>query len=101
MTFGLSPNDWALLNQHVLEPFKKMGLIVWVFGSRARGEQQKFSDIDLLYKIPSGKTLPIGAISHIKEAVENSNITIKVDIVAEEDLAESYRASVLKDRILV
>ena len=45
--------------------------------------------------------VPMSLIAKIQEDVENSSLPIKIDLVAEADLAESYRESILRERISV
>lgn len=99
MKFGLSQSELALLNEILLVPLKKYHARIWIFGSRARGDHQKFSDVDVLYSLPKGTTLPPGFLFTLKDDLVDSNLPYKVDVVCEEDLAEGYRDSVMKDRI--
>ena len=96
-SFGLEPQHRVLLEKLVLAPLRAMGCQVWVFGSRARGDYKKFSDLDLLIEgQPSAQLL-----GEICENLEESSLPIKVDLVVESNLAESYRPNVLRDRILI
>lgn len=99
MNFGLSSLEYQLLHDLALEPLRKAGARIWIFGSRARGDQKPFSDIDILIELGSDSHLPPGLLSQIKEAVEESRLPYKVDFVNITDLAESYRQGVLQDRI--
>ena len=101
MIQGLTQAENELLEHLAIRPLKEMGCEVWVFGSRARGDHRKFSDIDLLFKLPVGQTLPHGFVSELHEALEESNLVYKVDLVEEKDLAESYRDGVFKNRVLL
>ncbi len=91
--FGLTPSDWEIVRTTCIDPLKKLGVKVWVYGSRARGDHKKFSDLDILYHGNPG-----AVIHSIKEALEESRLTIKVDLVSADDLAESYRSNIFKDR---
>lgn len=97
--FGLKKEQYQTLAVLAIEPLKNAGCRVWVFGSRATGEFQKFSDIDLLYEAP--EELALSFIFKIKSALQDSDFPIKVDIVNLKNLAESYREGVLKSRIEV
>lgn len=99
MNYGISKSDFEILQNVIINRLKKHSAEVWIFGSRARGDHQKFSDVDLLYSMPSPINLPPGFISEIIEDIENSNFPYKVDLVNTNDLAESYRPSILKDRV--
>jgi predicted nucleotidyltransferase len=98
MKYGLTVEQYELLNKLCLTPLKLINTKVWIFGSRARGDYKKFSDIDLLF---DNSKVPKAVIGKIIEDLENSNLPYKVDLVAESDLAESYRDQVHKDKILI
>lgn len=97
MKYGLEDRQWELLETLVIQPLKKAGAQVWIFGSRATGRNHKFSDIDILY---SGE-IPSSLISRILEDAEESTLPIKLDLVAAGNLAESYKESVLRERQLL
>ena len=101
MKFGLSNHEFEVLNKLVIDPLKKQGLKVYVFGSRAKGKHHQFSDIDIMYVNEDLKNISSKNISEIKESIEESNFPIKVDLVNWDDLAYSYKPSVLAVRILV
>lgn len=96
--FGLTDDEKLLLENLVIQPLKKQGCRVWIFGSRATGQHQKFSDIDILFEKPLNQSLPPGFLSTIIENAENSRLNYKVDLVDNENLAESYRPSVMASR---
>ena len=95
--FGLEDRHWLVMENLVLKPLQRQGCTVFVFGSRARGDHGKFSDLDLLIE---GEA-PEGLLRSIKDALEDSNLPIKVDLVRARDLADSYRVSVEHDRVKV
>lgn len=97
MKFGLTGPQYELLEELLVKPLNKMGAKVWIFGSRARGDQKKFSDIDILFE--SSHEISLGQLSQLREALEESDLPYKVDIVNVHDLADSYRNNVLKDRV--
>ena len=96
--FGLEPEHWAIVERLLIHPLKSSGAEVWVFGSRVRGTHQKFSDLDVLYE---HSTLRGGQLAEIEEALVESSLPIKVDLVDVRDLAVSYRASILSERMRV
>lgn len=100
MTFGLEQRHWEAIERLVIAPLKAQGAHVWVFGSRARGDHKPFSDLDILFKLPGG-SLASHLRAQMVEELEQSNLPIKVDVVAEEDLAQSYIQQILTDRIQV
>ena len=95
--FGLSQPHWELLTKLLFRPVKEAGGRVWIFGSRARGDYRQFSDLDVLIGGPITRDL----ISTIGEQLEESTLPIRVDLVLEPDLAETYHAGVMKERVEV
>lgn len=93
--FGLTTEHQQLLTDILLAPLKQRGCSVFVFGSRARGDYKKFSDLDILIEGEVSTTL----LSRIRESLEESTLPFRVDIVSMQDLADSYRAGVLRDRV--
>lgn len=99
MKFGIKEDQWEMIDQLLVQPVKKQGGRIWIFGSRARGDYRTFSDLDVL--VNSDLPFPAGFLSKIKQDLEESRITIKVDLVEFEDLAETYKENILRDRILI
>jgi predicted nucleotidyltransferase len=93
--FGLSQPHWELLTKLLLQPIKEAGGRVWIFGSRARGDYRRFSDLDVLI---AGPITP-NRISSIGEQLEESTLPVQVDLVLEPNLADAYRTGVLKERV--
>jgi len=100
MKFGLEDRHWQTIQSELIQPLKMLGAEVWIFGSRARGDHKPFSDLDVLYKAKA-QEISLATIGKIQEALTTSNLPIKVDIVADNDLVESYRNSAILDRIEV
>lgn len=94
MKWGLEDRHVSLLEEMLLKPLTKTGASLWVFGSRARGDHQKFSDLDVLVD----GALPASLLSSIREQLEESSLPITVDIVPLNELAESYKKKVLSER---
>ena len=97
MTFGLSEKHFQIVQDLAINPLKLQGAHIWIFGSRARGDHRPFSDLDILFK--ANRPLPSGLLGKINESLEESHLPIKVDIVEESDLAESYKENVFRDRV--
>jgi len=96
-TFGLTPDNWKRIIQLVVDPLKQIGAKIYVFGSRARGDHQEFSDLDLL--VESESPLPIYLLSQIRSQLEESRLPIKVDVVDIHELADSFKGNVLRERV--
>lgn len=90
--------EFDILNEVMISRLKKAGAQVWIFGSRARGDHKKFSDVDLLYEFPSQATPPSGLIFSVKADLDESRFSFLVDLVTAQDLAESHKDQVLRDR---
>lgn len=92
--FGLSDKDFTFIVQTLVNPIQAQGGKVFCFGSRAREDNKKFSDLDLLIR---GDDSLKPLLFKIQETLEESNFPYKVDIVFEKELAESYRENVEKE----
>ncbi len=92
--FGLNEAEIRLVSSLVLAPLKNLGARVWIFGSRARGDQTSFSDVDILFD----GNISRADLSMIKEAIEESRFPYKIDLVNITDIAESYRDQILRER---
>lgn len=95
MKFGLSDKEYEFIQLNVIEPLSKSGSKVWCFGSRARGDYHKFSDLDLM--IENGNHLD-QQIASIREFLTKSNFPFKVDLVLLSEFADSYRKNYEKEK---
>lgn len=95
--FGLTAQHEQVLTDILIAPLLKQGASIFVFGSRARGDYRKFSDLDILVE----GVVPESLLSRIRESLEESSLPFRVDIVSLHDLADSYRAGVLRDRVAI
>ncbi len=71
----------------------------WAYGSRVRGDNRKYSDIDLVL-------LPQTAISFeklcdLRAAFEESDLPISVDLNCWDDITESFRDIIRSDHAVV
>ncbi len=81
-----------------MNPLKNQGATVWVFGSRARGDHQEYSDLDLMVSAGDDISSQVGKI---QELLEEENFPFKVDIVEDKNFAGSYRDSFDRDKVLL
>ena len=95
MRFGLTDQQFAFIDQKVVRPLAAKGAAVFCFGSRARGDHQPFSDLDLMVESSSKTDLNLEAIA---EELSSSNFPLKVDLVHILDFADSYKDSYLAER---
>jgi uncharacterized protein len=68
-----------------------------LFGSRARGDARQWSDIDLA--IESKQALLPEILSALREAFEDSNILLNVDVVDLRDASVEIRNAVLREGV--
>lgn len=97
MKFGLSLVQYKFLEDIIIKPLKSHHARVWIFGSRAKGTQQPFSDVDLMFELT--QALPKGFIFEITSLLEESNFQYKLDLVNKDEVAKSYQADIEKSKI--
>jgi len=68
---------------------------VFIFGSRAKGKAKKYSDYDI--EILGKKPLPSYLKVLIEEALEESDLPFKVDIVDFFNVSEDFKKVALKN----
>lgn len=87
----LDEDDKKLL----LEILSRYPYYFYVYGSRVKGCSKRYSDIDICYF----DDIPRDKVYEIIEALEESNITIKVDLVAISDLSKEFFKMIEKDLV--
>ena len=97
MRFGLTQEQSNFIQDNVVAPIAKLGGRVFVYGSRARGDHKRFSDLDLMVEFNSSL---YPSLAHIQELLQNSNFPYKVDLVPYPEFAEAYRKSYQKEKVL-
>lgn len=89
MEINIDPRDLAeikaILMQHLIPSSQ-----VWVFGSRIGDRVKPYSDIDLAIDL-DGKTMPLRLSSQLAHTFEESNISIKVDVVDYNNIDVSFK----------
>lgn len=73
---------------------------IGLFGSYARGESTKNSDIDIIYEIEKNKKFSMFAYLKLSQFLEE-NLQTKVDLVREATIKESLKNYIAKDVIYV
>ncbi len=79
----------------ILETFKDDDIMIMLFGSRARRDFDRRSDIDI--GILPGKRYDSKKLIFLKEKFENMNIPYNVDIVDISKVSEIFRKKALKE----
>jgi predicted nucleotidyltransferase len=69
----------------------------YAFGSRIKGTQRKFSDLDICFM----DNIPGHILSHIREDFEESNLPFTVDIVDWNSCDEKFRAQIKPDLTVI
>jgi predicted nucleotidyltransferase len=77
-TIDLLPADRGILRD-VLAACLPCGVAVWAFGSRVAGTARRYSDLDLA--LEGAEPLAPGVLRGLEEALSESDLTIKVDVV--------------------
>ena len=69
-----------------------------IFGSYARGEQKKSSDVDILIKFSPNATLFdfVGEGNYLEEKLK-----IKVDVVSEKGIRPEWRSNIIKGALKI
>lgn len=88
----------ARLKSLILSLLEDEPVKIIVFGSRARKDSHRSSDVDIGL-IPHGK-LSIGKITELKEKIEDLNIPYKVEIVDFSQVSESFRKEAFKEVVV-
>lgn len=89
-----------LQNKKKLEKFCRDNGITYLglFGSYARGEQKKNSDIDLLYKLKKGKKITLFGLADLKIGLEKI-LKKKIDFVGKNNIYARLKPYINKDLI--
>jgi uncharacterized protein len=96
VTLDLKPADRdhlsALLARHL------PGVAVWAFGSRVDGRAKPASDLDLVAWVPPAW---IRRVPDLREALEESPISIRVDLHVWRELPEAFRANIHSNHLVL
>jgi hypothetical protein len=75
-----------------------MNVRLYLFGSWARGEERRSSDIDLAIDYTS--PLPPYLLAQLREALEESTVPYRVDVVDLTQVDEAFKDTVKKEGIV-
>jgi predicted nucleotidyltransferase len=81
-----------MVRRILLKRLKKYNTRIYLFGSMARGEVRRTSDIDIAV-LPVG-SLPDGVFSQIREDLENSRVPYRVELIDLGKASPSFSAHV-------
>jgi len=88
----------SIIKEAVVASLKDDKVKIILFGSRARGDNNRCSDVDIGI-IPFGK-FKEERITLLKEKVENLNIPYKVEIVNLSEVSEEFKTEAMKDAVV-
>ncbi len=69
----------------------------YAFGSRAKGREKRFSDLDLCFT----DSIPYNVQAHIDEDFEESDLPFKVDIIDWNSMSPDFQERIRQDLVLV
>jgi predicted nucleotidyltransferase len=78
----------AMLNRHL--PKSE----VWAYGSRVNGDCHDASDLDLVVRNPAALDTALPDLSDLKDALVESNLPIRVDLVDWARIPETFRREI-------
>lgn len=94
---SLQQSDWCellrILKSYVPE------YIVWAFGSRVSGTAKPYSDLDIA--IIAEEPLPMECMATIKDAFDESDLPIRVDVVDWAATSDSFREIIKQDYVVI
>ena len=76
---------------------KKYPYTFYAYGSRVKGNNRKFSDLDLCYR----ENIPMKIIAEIRENLEASSLPYRVDLVFWNDLSSRFQKLIEGDLFLI
>jgi predicted nucleotidyltransferase len=82
----------AILREHL-----SADATVWVFGSRATGRARRYSDLDLA--IDAGRPLSLDETARLREAISDSDLCYRVDIVDWQAIGDHFRSLIAAARL--
>ncbi|MEA3331226.1 MAG: nucleotidyltransferase domain-containing protein [Campylobacterota bacterium] len=72
----------------------KTPLEIWAYGSRVNGDAHDTSDLDLVVLTESKKKLDIDELINFKEALQNSNIPILIQVLDWNRIPDSFHENI-------
>jgi predicted nucleotidyltransferase len=74
---------------------------VWAYGSRVNGDGHEASDLDLVVRQPANLKQETSALREAKEALVESNLPIRVDMVDWAHIPESFHREIEQAYVVV
>jgi predicted nucleotidyltransferase len=92
----LSPAELSIVRE-ILRSHLPPGTRAWVFGSRATASARRYSDLDLA--IEGEKPLSLDVMGDMAEALSESDLPCKVDVIDLRSVDPAFRALIERDMI--
>lgn len=96
---AIQPRHLALLRQLLQQHLPHVE--VWAYGSRVNGDGHEASDLDLAVRHPSDLKKETSELWEMKEALMESNLPIRVDIVDWALIPASFQREIERAYIVV
>jgi len=93
----LKPQDWHEVCR-ILRAYIP-NYPVWAFGSRAKGTAKTYSDLDL--SIITRQPLSLSAMAELREAFDEADLSIRIDIVDWAATSETFRNIIERDKVVI
>jgi predicted nucleotidyltransferase len=90
-------DDELNIVRNILLGYLPHGSVAWAFGSRVKGTDHRFSDLDVLIK--PGKSFSAGHFALMQEAFSESDLPFRVDATCWDDMSENFRKQIRDDLI--
>jgi len=72
---------------------------VWAFGSRTSAHHKPFSDLDMV--VMGENALPVEKLADLHNALSESDLTFKVDIVVWSELTENFKNIIENHHVVI
>lgn len=92
----LSPPEQAIVRD-ILRAHLPPGTRAWVFGSRATATARRYSDLDLA--LEADKPLGLDTVGDLMEALSESDLPYKVDVIDLRSINAAFRALIEPDMV--
>ena len=84
---------------HFQERFGLESLVL--FGSYAKNNQQEESDVDLLYGVAAGNTMPLMRLQHLEQFISQLVQVSKIELVSKNHVEPIIELAIQKEGIVV
>jgi predicted nucleotidyltransferase len=72
-----------------------------LFGSYARNQQLETSDLDLLYQVQNGKSMPLMRLQNLEQYISKLISGKKIELVSKNHVEPIIGSTILKEGIIV